>query len=177
MHDTQRFVGTIVKGAIAGLVATWVMGRTTTWIHRLQSERTRSQENEARGGRTAFERAAGKASDLAGLELSGSRRRRAGAGLHWATGVAAGALYAALRQRWPATAAGIGLPYGSGFFVLVDEIMNPLLRLTPGPGAFPWQTHARGLGGHLAFGMATELVLEGLDRWLPDGPARSLRVG
>ena len=46
----------------------------------------------------------------------------------------------------------------------IDELLNPVLGLTPGPLAFPWQTHARGLGGHLAFGVATELVLEGLDR-------------
>jgi hypothetical protein len=53
--------------------------------------------------------------------------------------------------------------------MMVDELLNPVLGLTPGPLAFPWQTHARGLGGHLAFGLTTELVLEGLDRaiWRP----------
>lgn len=48
--------------------------------------------------------------------------------------------------------------------LLTDLLLNPVLRLTPGPRAFPWQAHARGLGGHLVFGAATELVLEGLDR-------------
>ncbi|MCA1673436.1 MAG: DUF1440 domain-containing protein, partial [Actinobacteria bacterium] len=57
-----------------------------------------------------------------------------------------------------------GLAFGTGFSLLVDELMNPLLGLTPGPRAFPWQAHARGLGGHLAFGATTELVLEGFDR-------------
>jgi hypothetical protein len=46
----------------------------------------------------------------------------------------------------------------------IDELMNPPLGLTPGPQAFPWQAHARGFSGHLAFGLTSELVLEGLDR-------------
>jgi uncharacterized membrane protein YagU involved in acid resistance len=46
----------------------------------------------------------------------------------------------------------------------MDELMNPLLGFTPGPQAFPWQAHARGLGGHVVFGLATEGVLQVLDR-------------
>jgi uncharacterized membrane protein YagU involved in acid resistance len=72
--------------------------------------------------------------------------------------------YAVLRRRWPATAAGFGLPFGVGLFLTVDELMNPLLGLTPAPPAFPWQTHARGLAGHVVFGVANHLVLRGLDR-------------
>lgn len=52
-----------------------------------------------------------------------------------------------------------GLSFGTGFYLLVDEIGNPALGLTPGPGAFPWQAHARGLVAHLAFGVTTEVVL------------------
>jgi hypothetical protein len=37
---------------------------------------------------------------------------------------------------------------------------NALLRLTPGPAAFPWQTHARGLAGHLAFGVVADTPLD-----------------
>lgn len=48
--------------------------------------------------------------------------------------------------------------------LLVDEAATPALGLTPGPTAFPWQTHARGLAGHLAYGVATETALDVLDR-------------
>ena len=37
------------------------------------------------------------------------------------------------------------------------------LGLTPGPRAFPWQAHARGLAGHLVLGLATEGVLQAAD--------------
>jgi hypothetical protein len=41
----------------------------------------------------------------------------------------------------------------------MDETLTPALGLTPGPDAFPWQTHARGLAGHLVFGTVANGVL------------------
>ena len=72
------------------------------------------------------------------------------------------------RRRFPGSAALKALSFGGGFFLLMDEVMNPAFGLTPGPTAFPWQTHARGLGGHLVFGLASEGVLQGLDRAVPN---------
>ena len=56
---------------------------------------------------------------------------------------------------------GTGIHWTAG---IVDEILNTALGLTPSPRAFPWQAHASGLGGNLAYGMTTEPMLEGLDR-------------
>jgi hypothetical protein len=69
-----------------------------------------------------------------------------------------------MRRRLPATAAMKRLGFGAAFFMLMDELMNPAFGFTPGPPAFPWRTHARGLGGHLVFGAVSEAMLEGLDR-------------
>jgi uncharacterized membrane protein YagU involved in acid resistance len=129
-----------------------------------ESDEAKQRENDARGGRTAYEAAAERAASAAGMSLSNDRRTQAGSAIHWGTGIFAGAVYAVLREQWPTAAAVKGLPFGAGFFLAVDELLNPLLGLTPGPQAFPWQTHARGLGGHLAFGATTELLLEALDR-------------
>ena len=164
MNTNGGMTADLLKGAIAGAVATWLMNQATTWMYEHESDDAKQRENEARGGRTAYERAAERAASAAGMALSEEQRNQAGTAIHWGTGIAAGALYAVLRKRRPAIAAANGLPFGIGFFLIVDELLNPLLSLTPGPQAFPWQTHARGLGGHLAFGATTELVLEGLDR-------------
>lgn len=59
---------------------------------------------------------------------------------------------------------GKGLSFGAGFFLLMDAFMNPAFGFTPWPGAFPWQAHARGLGGHLAFGFTSEALMADLDR-------------
>lgn len=45
-------------------------------------------------------------------------------------------------------------------FLLVDEAMNWALGFTPPPDRFPMWTHARGLVGHLVYGVAVAAVAE-----------------
>jgi hypothetical protein len=163
MHGNGGVGSDILKGAVAGAAATWLMGQATTWMYEHEDAKARRREDEARGDRSAYETAAEKAAGFAGVELSKEQRGQAGLAIHWALGIGAGVVYALLRRRAPAVRAANGLAFGTGFYLVVDEVLNPVLGLTPGPEAFPWQAHARGLGGHLAFGATTELVLEGLD--------------
>jgi hypothetical protein len=157
-------IGDLVRGTLAGLVATWAMGQVTSYLYQKEDREARRREDEARGGKTAYGAAAEKAAGLVGLELSDEERKSAGSALHWGLGAGAGALYGALRGRVPGADAGGGLAYGFAFFLLVDEAGNAVLGLTPGPGAFPWQAHSRGLAGHLAYGVTAELTLRVLDR-------------
>ncbi len=154
----------LIKGALAGAAATWVMGQVTTLMYGHEEKAARAREDSARGGKTAYGVAAEKLAHAAGVELSDDARKQSGQAIHWTLGIATGAAYALMRKRWPATAAVKGLPFGAAFFLIVDEAANALLGLTPGPMACPWQAHARGLGGHLAYAAATEMVLEGLDK-------------
>lgn len=163
-YSKHSVTGDLVKGALAGAVATWVMGKATTWMYEHESRAVRKRENAARHGKSAYVVAAEKAADVSGVKLSNDEKKKAGSAIHWALGIAAGAAYGVARRRFPATASLKGLPFGAGFFVAIDEVMNPALGLTPGPTVFPWQTHARGLGGHMVFGMVSEVVLEGMDR-------------
>lgn len=160
----QSIAGELAKGAVAGAAATWLMGQVTTWLYEREGEETREREDRARGGKTAYGAAAEKAAGVVGVHLGDGRREQLGKAIHWALGITLVAAYGVMRKRWPATAGLKGLMFGTGVFLVVDELMNPVLGLTPGPRAFPWQAHARGFGGHLAFGAASELVLEGLDR-------------
>lgn len=69
-----------------------------------------------------------------------------------------------MRHRVPTANVGNELLFGIAFWALIDEGANAALGLTPGPTAFPWQTHAHGLAGHLVFGMAADTPLRLLDR-------------
>jgi hypothetical protein len=157
-------VGDLVRGTLAGIVATWAMGRVTTYLYEEENELARRREDEAREGKTAYGIAAETAAGRVGRELSEEQREQAGAALHWALGAGAGAVYGALRGRVPGVDAASGLVFGTAFYLAVDEGANTLLGLTPPPGHFPWQAHARGLAGHLVFGVAAELTLLALDR-------------
>lgn len=139
------------------------MDRTTTRILEEQSAESRARENAARGGMTAFEIAAERTARLAGHALGDERRKRAGQAMHWALGVAAGAAYGVLRNRVRRAGIGSGLAWGLALFLLVDEGAQALLGLTPPPDRFPWQTHARGLAGHLVLGAALEAPFDAAD--------------
>jgi hypothetical protein len=156
-------VGNLVKGALAGAAATWVMGQATSYLYEHESKQARQIEDEARGNKTAYDVAAEKSAALVGQELSKEQRQRVGLAIHWVLGAGAGAVYGVLRERLPGADAGAGLLFGTAFWLVIDEGANYALRLTPGPTSFPWQAHARGLAGHLVFGVAAHTALLGLD--------------
>lgn len=149
----------LLAGGAAGVVATWIMTRVTTIMYEREDKAAREREDAARGGRTAYEVAAEKGAGLLGRTLTGKQRSRWGLVIHWALGIGAAVLYAAIRTQLESPDLRHGLLFGIVFWAVMDETMTPLLRLTPGPFAFPWQTHLRGLVGHLVFGAVAELTL------------------
>lgn len=155
---------TVVEGALAGAAATWALGKVTSALYAQESHAVRERENRARGGTTAYGAAAEKLAHLGGRQLGEKQRERYGQAIHWALGATAGAAYALLRDRLPANPLARALLFGTAFWLVADELANPVLGLTPGPGAFPWQTHARGLAGHLAYGAVADATYSALER-------------
>lgn len=161
----QRNLGVLLlKGAIAGAVATFVMGKVTTFLYEHEDPKARREEDEARDGKEAYTVAADKAAAMLGRRLSEEQQERLGLAIHWGLGIGMGALYATLRDRFEEVELGQGLAFGTAFWGVVDEGLNTVLKLTPGPMSFPWQAHGRGLAGHLTFGTVTEGTLKLLDR-------------
>jgi hypothetical protein len=159
MREHERnVIADAIDGAIAGLVATWVMGKVTSLLYEREDVEARRREDDARGGRTAYAVAAEKGARLIGLAIPEDRREAAGSRLHWALGIGTGAAYGIMRSRLPFVDRAGGLLFGTAFFLAVDEIGTTVLRLTPPPTAFPWQAHARGLAGHLTYGAVANAV-------------------
>jgi hypothetical protein len=154
----------LLKGAVAGAVATFVMGKVTGYMYEHEDRDARREEDDVRGGRSSYEAAAEKAASATGTSLDRRQRQQLGLGVHWALGIGAGATYAVLRRRFQGLGSMAGTAFGTGFWAFLDEALVPALGLTPGAGAFPWQTHARGLVGHLTFGTVTDGTLRLLDR-------------
>lgn len=163
MDRERGTVRALFDGAIAGATATWLMGKVTSYLYAREDRRALEREEQARNGSSAYGLAAQKTAELFGSSLSEQQRESYGQRLHWALGLGAGAAYGLLRDRVPATAAARGLLFGTAFFLLMDEGLVYALGLTPGPSNFPWQAHARGLAGHLAFGATADGVLSLLE--------------
>jgi hypothetical protein len=162
-----------IDGAVAGAAATWLMGKVTTALYEREGKAVRAREDAARGGRTAYGVAAERLAGSVGEQLSEDERKDLGEKIHWALGLGAGAVYGALRPRIGTMSLGGGLVFGALFWLLVDEGANAALGLTPGPAAFPWQTHARGLAGHLAFGAVANTTLAAVQGKISRGAPRS----
>jgi hypothetical protein len=164
MRRTRGGTGAaLIKGAIAGAVATWLMGKITSYMYERENQNAREAEDKARNGRTAYGAAAEKVAGLAGRSLDDRQREWVGSTIHWAIGIGTGAVYAVLRRRFAGVGKLGGAAFGTAFWGVVDEGLVSGLGLTPGPTAFPWQAHARGLAGHLTFGTVTDATLRVLD--------------
>lgn len=149
----------IVKGAIAGVAATWVMGKVTTALYDRQSARVRWRENIARRGESAPQIAARKAAALSGRRLTRNQKNKAANVVHWGVGALAGVEHAFTRQHIPGPGLMRGVMFGTLFWLLVDELLNPLFGITRGSTRFPvadpcarscWPCRVRSCGGRRA---------------------------
>lgn len=161
---------TLAEGFLVGFLATQALDWLSTWLYERESETEQIRENEARSGLAAYEVAVDQLSRKMGVPLQKKDLRVWGWRLHKLLGWSGGVQYVVLRRLNPKLGAGFGLVFGSIFFILVDEVLVPALRLTPGPRAFSWKVHARGALSHLIYGAtaeATARAFEGLSRKRP----------
>jgi len=160
MRKRHSILGGVIRGVVAGAVATWAMNKITTFLYENEDRGARRREDQARRGRTAYQVAAEKFARLGHRRLTKEDREDLGNVIHWALGTGAAALYGALRPRFNGKGGILsGLAFGTTVWLVLDNLAVYALKLTPGPRAFPWQTHARGLAGHLAYGAVADTAL------------------
>ncbi|HEY6136421.1 MAG TPA: DUF1440 domain-containing protein [Thermoanaerobaculia bacterium] len=158
MHTKRRSLALdILLGAAAGAAGTYLMDKVTTLAYEREPKAAQEREENARGDKTAYVKAAQK------LGAPEEMQEAIGQAIHWSLGVGAGALYGVLRNRMRKLGLGSGLAYGAAFWLVMDEGATALLQLTPPPQRFPWQTHARGLAGHLVLGGTIEAAFDAVD--------------
>ncbi|GHA87620.1 DUF1440 domain-containing protein [Cognatilysobacter bugurensis] len=164
-------------GALAGAAAVWVMDRVDNFNFRHEDAAARLRTQAVRpDGQPPAQVMVKQVAELTGHSLSRERINRIGQGAHYMIGVGPAMLYAALGSKFPAITRGRGAAFGLGMFLLQDELMNPLMGWSAKPGAYPWQAHARGLVGHLVYGMTADAVVRTLQKRMQRGDADSTRM-
>ena len=148
------------RGALAGAAATWAMDQVTTVMLALQAPEVTAQEEAARlNGKSSVTNLVDKVEAQTGLVVPPKRRPLIEQVVHYALGAVPGALYGVARHL-PFVRAGNGLLFGLGLFAVNDEFLNTKLGLASSPGAYPPETHIRGLAGHAVLGVATETGIQ-----------------
>lgn len=160
----ESFTGDLLRGAAAGAIATWVMGKATTWFWDHESAASRAKYKELTGGKYVPDRAAEKLENLAGLHPSKEQHQMLAQANHWAVGIGAGIVYSLIKRQNKKVSTGRGLLFGAAFSTLFDEGLITLTGLAEPPQKYPWQAHARGLFGHLIYGVIADAALNVLDQ-------------
>ena len=149
------------RGAIAGAAATWLMDQVTTLLYAIQAREVTAREEAAQpNGKSSVTNLVDRVQAQVGLSLPASRRPMVEQVVHYGLGAIPGAAYGVLRKWVPFARFGNGLGYGLGVFAVNDEYMNTRLGLSGPPGAYPAETHFRGLAGHAVLGVATETGIQ-----------------
>lgn len=155
----------LLRGAVAGAVGAVALNQVTWAIWNRQDPRSLEKEQEARpGGMDPAHVIANRMAERLGRTLTPKQPHPVGIATHYAFGIVTGAAYGVLRRRIPGRGLVRGLLFGLGSSLAQDELANWALGASAAPWAYPWQTHARGVAGHLAFGAASEATLQLFDR-------------
>ncbi|HEY4394822.1 MAG TPA: hypothetical protein VGP64_12200 [Polyangia bacterium] len=152
----QSRAGELGRGLLVGLCATTALDWVGTLLYEAESPAARDAEGRARRGRFPYEVAVARTAERLGRPLSEAGVAKWGWRFHKTFGLLGGIGYLALRRAFPRIRWGRGLAFGAAFFLLVDELLPPLQKLSPGPRAFSWKVHARGAAAHVAYGVAAE---------------------
>ncbi len=155
--EGRSAVADAARGAIAGVVGTWLMDLVTTGLLEGQKPETAQREEAARpNGKGSVENLVDRIESISGRAFDERQRTMLTQVIHFGLGAGPGALYAALRPHVPLIGAGRGLLYGFLLWAVNDEFLNIELGLAAPFGAYPTETHWRGLVGHAVLGMATD---------------------
>jgi uncharacterized membrane protein YagU involved in acid resistance len=96
---------------------------------------------------------AARAISASGLEEK--RAERIGAAIHYVFGIATGAAYAAVSDRYPRFRAGRGAAFGAGLWLFADELAVTVARLE-NPRAANARSHASALAAHVLYGFIVD---------------------
>ena len=161
-NNRTSFSGDLLRGAIAGAVATWAMDQVTTSLLEQASDADKAQEKAVQPrGRSSARNLTDMVVDRLGLDASEDQRSRAATAVHWCLGIVPGALYAALRRRVPLLGAGRGLVYGTVLFLANDEYLNTARDYLKG-GTNKATAYAKENPGKVAAGAAVLAIGAGL---------------
>jgi hypothetical protein len=145
-----------LRGAIAGAAAVCLMDLVTTAMFDRQDPALTKREEAARPNKQpALSNLVDMLDEETGADLSQEQRDSLVPILHYALGVVPGAIYGVL-HRAPLVRSFNGAFYGVALWAINDEYLNSRLGLAAPFDAYPPETHARGLLGHLVLGITTD---------------------
>jgi len=148
----------LLVGAVAGLIAGTVTGRTDRLLDGLVSDRQKRRDRKIRKGSAHEVAGPYFAEKLLGKRLTRRGEKRAKMAFSIAYGLGWGMLHSSLRQKYPRLTRFLGLPFAVPFFFACDGCIAPLLGIAPKLNRIPWQPSAKEMGNHVTWTAVSELI-------------------
>ena len=86
--------------------------------------------------------------------------------VHWLISMGSSGMYGALRGSTDSADMQGGILLGTILWLFGDEFLMPVLGLTDGPTAYPSELHAYSWGAHMAYGIASSMATQLLEKLL-----------
>jgi putative membrane protein len=156
----------LLAGAAGGLLASFLMEQfQSAW----NAAEQKISSSKKRGGKS--DPANVKAANLISKKITGHKVPRdykplAGEAVHYGMGASSAAAYGVLAEVAPVVTVGDGVAFGTGLWLVADELAVPAAGLSKSPKEIPLTTHAYALASHLVYGWITETVRRAVRRAL-----------
>jgi len=157
----------MISGVAGGLLASFLMGQfQAAWSAASQA----LSSTKRRGGRkpdpATVKAANAVAEKVTGRKIPADYKPIAGEAVHYGMGAGSAAVYGALAEVAPLVTIGEGAGFGTGVWLLADELAVPAAGLSKSPKEIPLTTHVYALASHLVYGWITETVRRAVRRAL-----------
>jgi len=149
----------LIAGVAGGLLASFLMEQFQAAWSATAEAISPSEKKPGRKADPATVKAANAvAQKLMGRKVPAAYKPVVGEAMHYGMGAGSAAVYGLLAEVAPPVTLGEGLGFGTGVWLLADEVAVPKAGLSKPPGAIPLMTHIYALASHLVYGAITETV-------------------
>ncbi len=157
-HETDILKG-LVAGVAGGLFASFLMEQFQAAWSGVAEAIGSSKKSAGRPADPATVKAANAiVKKISGRKIPAAYKPAVGEVMHYGMGAASAAVYGTLAEVVPFLTIGDGLAFGTGVWLLADEVAAPASGLSKSPKEIPLTTHIYALASHLVYGWLTETV-------------------
>ncbi len=169
--DTDYGETDIMKGLLAGvaggLLASFLMEQFQAAWNAASEAMSSAEKKPGRKADPATVKAANAISEtITGRKVPKDYKAAAGEAVHYGMGATSAAVYGVLAEVAPIVTIGDGVGFGTGVWLLADEMAVPAAGLSKSPKEIPLTIHLYAFVSHLVYGWITETVRRAVRRAL-----------
>lgn len=157
----------LLAGAAGGLLASYLMEQFQAgWGAAAEAIGSSKKRSGRKPDPTTVKAANVISEKVTGRKLPLNYKSIAGEAMHYGMGTSSATVYGVLAEVAPIVTIGNGTGFGTGVWLLADELAVPAAGLSSSPKEIPLATHAYALASHLVYGWITEIVRRAIRRAL-----------